>query len=363
MTTTPQGRMLSPGEVYIETNEPAKPVEWQEDRNAILMCPDCREMPPNLVEEFSSGDTVCASCGRVLGERIIDTRSEWRTFSNDDGNNDDPSRVGEAANPLLNGSQLQTDISFGDGNIRSRDLLRAQNKSTHDKGTKTLLAAYKQIGTYCESANIPHIVADTAKHLFKMTDDAKVFKGKSQEAIIAGCIFIACRQNDVPRSFREVYKLTNVAKKEIGRTFKTLEKFLSTKIREGAASVGGNGAVLNSSAYKITKSTEAAELIGRACNKLNLSNYIGIIAQEAADRVTRLGVAAGRSPLSITGACIYLVAHLMGQPRTPKDIGGAVDVSDGTIRTAYKLIYNARDTVIEDEWIKKGGDRSKIPAA
>lgn len=35
-------------------------------------------MPPNLVEEFSSGDTVCGSCGRVLGERAIDTRSEWR---------------------------------------------------------------------------------------------------------------------------------------------------------------------------------------------------------------------------------------------------------------------------------------------
>ena len=360
MATAPDGRVLSPGEVYNEVSEPVKPQEWQEDLNVTLMCPDCKEFPPNLVEEFSSGDTVCASCGRVLADRIIDTRSEWRTFSNDDQGNDDPSRVGEAANPLLNGSQLQTEISFGDGNIRSRDLHRAQNKSTHDKGTKTLLAAYKQIGTLCESAQIPHIVADTAKHLFKMTDDAKLFKGKSQDAIIAGCIFIACRQNDVPRSFREVFKLTNVTKKEIGRTFKALEKFLSNKIREGPM-ISGSGAVMNNGAYKITKSTEASELIGRACNKLNLSNYIGIIAQDAANHVTTLGVAAGRSPLSITGACIYLIAHLMGQSRTPKEIGLAVDVSDGTIRTAYKLIYNARDTVIEEEWIRKGGDRSKIP--
>src|SRR5882757_6178644 len=97
---------------------PSKP--WEANHNVSIICPDCRETPANLVEEFSSGDMVCGSCGLVLGDRIVDTRSEWRTFSNDDQGNDDPSRVGEAANPLLNGSQLQTEISFGDGNIRSR---------------------------------------------------------------------------------------------------------------------------------------------------------------------------------------------------------------------------------------------------
>jgi transcription initiation factor TFIIB len=125
---------------------------------------------------------VCGSCGLVLGDRIVDTRSEWRTFSNDDQGNDDPSRVGDGANPLLNGSQLQTTIAFGDGNPRSRDLLRAQGKSSVDKATKGLLAAYKEIGAHCDAVSIPKNVSDTAKHLYKLVDDAKAFKGKSQEA-------------------------------------------------------------------------------------------------------------------------------------------------------------------------------------
>jgi transcription initiation factor TFIIB len=327
------------------------------------MCPDCQENPPNLVEEFSSGDTVCGSCGRVLADRIIDTRSEWRTFSNDDQGNDDPSRVGDAANPLLHGSQLQTEIGFGDGGLRVRELSRAQNKSNHDKTNKTLQAAYGQISTLCEASSIPKLVAETTKLLYKQAEEGKIFKGKSQEAIIAGCIFIACRQHDVPRSFREIFKLTNVSKKEIGRTFKTLENFLGKVSREKGTRVAGNGAIMNTNSFKHTKSTEASELIGRACNKLQLSPAISIVAQEAAARVAQLGVAAGRSPLSITGACIYLVAHLMGQPRTPKDIGLAVDVSDGTIRTAYKLIAAATDRIISDEWIRKGADKSRIPQA
>lgn len=206
---------------------------WQENLNMSVRCPDCKEFPPNLVEEFSSGDMVCASCGLVLGDRIVDTRSEWRTFSNDDQGNDDPSRVGDAANPLLNGAQLQTSISFGDGGSgRSRELHRAQNKATHDKSTKGLLAAYKEIGAFCDAINIPKNVSDTAKHLFKLVDDAKAFKGKPQDVLAAGCIFIACRQCQVPRTFREVFAVTKVAKKEIGRIFKALEKFFAAQNKE-----------------------------------------------------------------------------------------------------------------------------------
>ena len=190
-----------------------------------LICPDCKEVPPRLIEEYSSGDMVCEDCGLVLGDRIVDTRSEWRTFSNDDQNNDDPSRVGDGPNALLNGEQLQTSIAFGDGSKGARDLNRAQNKIVQDKGNKVLMAAYKEIGAMCDAITLTKTVSDHAKHLFKTVHDANAFRGKSQETVIAGCIFIACRQCDVPRTFREVFALTKVPKKEIGRIFKALEKF------------------------------------------------------------------------------------------------------------------------------------------
>ena len=132
-------------ESLLTTNEPGDE-PWQENLNTHLICPDCKEIPPNLVEEYSSGDMVCGDCGLVLGDRIVDTHSEWRTFSNDDQNNDDPSRVGDGPNILLNGDQLSTSIAFGDGGKTARDLNRAQNKTTQDKGNKVLMAAYKQIG-------------------------------------------------------------------------------------------------------------------------------------------------------------------------------------------------------------------------
>jgi transcription initiation factor TFIIB len=62
-----------------------KPKQFQPNLNVKLICPDCRIEPPSIVEEFASGDLVCGDCGLVLGDRIIDTRSEWRTFANDEG--------------------------------------------------------------------------------------------------------------------------------------------------------------------------------------------------------------------------------------------------------------------------------------
>jgi transcription initiation factor TFIIB len=286
-------------------------------------------------------------------------RSEWRTFSNDDQGNDDPSRVGEAANPLLNGSQLTSSIAFGNGDARSRDLNRAQAKVNADKSSKALMAAYKQIQSLCSAHHLPKIVADGAMANYKLAEESRKFKGKPQDVMIAANVFIACRQNGVPRSFKEIMNLTKVPKKEIGRTYKQLEHFF--KKEEGKTIVAG-GATMLQAGYQQTGSTSAAELCGRFCSQLNVDE-ISFIAQDCSRTMMRLGSLAGRSPLSIAAVAIYLISHLMGKPRSAKEIGEVAGVSDGTIRTAYKLVFQDKDTIIKEDWIKKGGKMDQIPTS
>jgi transcription initiation factor TFIIB len=285
-------------------------------------------------------------------------RSEWRTFSNDDQGNDDPSRVGEAANPLLNGSQLTSSIAFGNGDARSRDLNRAQAKVNSDKGSKALMAAYKQIQSLCSAHHLPKVVADGAMANYKLAEESRKFKGKPQEVLIAANVFIACRQNRVPRSFKEIMALTKVPKKEIGRTYKQLEAFFK---KEEGKIVQAGGVVMAQSGYQNTGSTPAADLCGRFCSQLNIDE-ISFIAQDCSKIMMRLGSLAGRSPLSIAAVAIYLVSHLMDKPRTAKQIGDVAGVSDGTIRTAYKLVYADRESIIKPEWLQKGGKMELIPS-
>ncbi|KAK3379204.1 cyclin-like protein [Lasiosphaeria ovina] len=339
-----------------------KVAEFREDLNNILICRDCKEFPPNLIEEFSSGDMVCTSCGVVVGDRIIDTRSEWRTFSNDDQGNDDPSRVGDGPNVMINGDQLQTTIAFDGKN--AKNLSHLQNKITQDKSSKALLQAYRDIQSLTDSFNGGTQVANAAKHIFKLVEDNKALKGKSQEAIIAGCIFIACRQINVPRTFRELYGLTKVSKKEIGRVFKQLEAFLQK--------MGGEDEIAKASSltqqYQAKGSTSAVELCARYCNNLRFHNNLEIeqVAKQLARLSTSVADLAGRSPLSVAAACIYMASHLMGHPRTSKEIAAVAGVSDGTVKTAYRYLLVAKDEIIRPENFpaedfKKAPDASKLP--
>jgi transcription initiation factor TFIIB len=166
---------------------------------------------PNIVEDFAAGDMICGNCGLVLGNRIIDTRSEWRTFANSDTSGDDPSRVGAAGDPLL-GNQLDSTMisSFDNMTGLSRDLSRTHNKIAHDRSTQNLVAAFKSIQSMADSITLPRIVTDSAKQLFKRVDDEKILRGKSVDAIKAACIYIACREHKSSRTFKEICNLTKV---------------------------------------------------------------------------------------------------------------------------------------------------------
>jgi len=208
-------------------------------------------------------------------------------------------------------------------------------------------------------------VSDSAKQLFKRVDDNKAFKGKPQEAIIAGCIFIACRQERVPRTFREIFALTKVPKKEIGRVFKQLEKFFNDKSLEEEQNALASGSHPQPNiGYKSTSSTKAHDLMIRYCNNLGLTQNCTAIAQELSAKAANLGTLAGRSPISSAAACIYLVSYLMKKPKTAKEISIVAGVSDGTIRNAYKHLYNDRNKLIDPKWIEDGkGDMNLLPSS
>lgn len=151
--------------------------------NNILLCPDCKENPPNLVEEFSSGDMVCSTCGLVVwyffstcvlpstdnaqvGDRIVDTRSEWRTFANDDQNGDDPSRVGDVGNPLFEDTVATLQTSIGREGSNSFQLMKTQQK-TMEKGAVNLKEGFSKIKTFTDTLQVGSAVRDYAMHILK----------------------------------------------------------------------------------------------------------------------------------------------------------------------------------------------------
>ncbi|KAN0140359.1 Cyclin-like protein [Lactarius tabidus] len=323
---------------------PPKPQQaaFAPDLSVRLICPDCRDPNPTIIEEFGAGDLVCGSCGLVLGDRVVDTRSEWRTFANDEG--DDPSRVGAASDPLMEGmEQLDTIIGFKDGGTGiARELQRAATRSQNSRSERNLLSAFRDISSWCDQFSLPKTISDIAKQLYKRADEEKLLRGKPLDAVIAACIFIACRQAHVPRTFREICNLTHVSKKVLGQCYKALEQAFnltpgSSAARSGAAGVAG-----------------PEDLLVRYCNHLDLPPHVQAICKDIIVAAREHGIADGRSPVSIAGGAIYFACLLLGVSKAVKDISLVAGVSEGTIKLVYRLYYTDHQKLVKKEWIADG---------
>lgn len=156
-----------------------------------------------LVEDYRAGDMICPECGLVVGDRVIDVGSEWRTFSNEKALKD-PSRVGDAQNPLLNGGDLTTMISKGTGAASFDEFgnSKYQNRRTMSSSDRAMLNAFKEISTMADRINLPRniIVSKKQNKLFFGTIVAKqspkklVLKDKlqSQTHYLCGCVPSIC---------------------------------------------------------------------------------------------------------------------------------------------------------------------------
>lgn len=234
--------------------------------------------------------------------------------------------MGAAANPLLDGNQLDTVISRRDGGSgAAKDLNKVHGRATAVKGERNLVQAYKEISAMCDSISLSKIVSDTAKQLYKRVEDEKLLRGKSSDAIIAACIFIACRQEKVGRTFREICALTRVPKKDIGRCYKSLQNKLQT-----------NTTIMNSE-----------DLMSRFCSNLQLPNYVQKLGVDVVRRAKELGTLAGKSPISVAAACIYFVSYLYRTPKSTRDIAHVAGVSEVTIKSAYKSLYAERENLVD----------------
>ncbi|CAG8719497.1 2527_t:CDS:1, partial [Ambispora leptoticha] len=75
--------------------------------------------------------------------------------------------------------------------------------------------------------------------------------------------------------------------------------------------------------------------------------------------VKECGTLAGKSPVSVAAACIYLVSNLYSHPKSTREIAQVTGVSEVTIKNSYKLLYNDKGKLLED---KKGGNCEALPS-
>ena len=141
-------------------------------------------------------------------------------------------------------------------------------------------------------------------------------------------IFLVCRNESIPRSFKEISEISKVSKKDIGIRVRAIERSLR--------------------GVKILKNRNTDDFIKRFCNKLGLPDTSSQLAEKIAILVRERDGLYGRNYISVASAAIYIVSQLSTSNFDIgiNDISLVSGTSEITIRSAYKAMFPYKNEII-----------------
>ncbi len=287
-----------------------------------LKCPSCGSK--DIVYNEETGEYVCANCGMVLAEKIVDHGPEWRAFTPEE--KERRSRVGGPLTLTVHDKGLSTIIDWRDRDAMGRKLepkkrlevmrwrrwqIRARIQSSIDRN---LAQAMNELERIASQLGLSKAVKEEAAMIYRKAVERGLVRGRSIESVIAAAIYAACRRLKVPRTLDEIAAYTKAGRKEVARCYRLLLKELGVRV----------------------PIADPIDYVPRIGALLGLSGSVMKRAAEILRKAKERGITAGKDPAGLAAAAIYIAALLEDERRTQKEIAQVAGVTEVTVRNRYK---------------------------
>ncbi|KAL0235137.1 hypothetical protein GEMRC1_001719 [Eukaryota sp. GEM-RC1] len=180
-------------------------------------CRECRTPDAMLIHDHRQGNVVCKRCGLVAERGLIDTHSEWRTFS--DSHGDEASRVGGPTNSMFGTGTLSTNI--GEGNDPSTRMFHLAGQSSDYRALTRAQTEFNRLGTLMGCSES---IKGRALDIFHKVKSQVSLRGRPLEGIHIACFYHSFAEHNVSRSYRELASFCTLSSFEIGRCVKHVQK-------------------------------------------------------------------------------------------------------------------------------------------
>ena len=300
----------------------------------IVKCPECGST--QLIRDYERGELICNNCGIVIDESYFDQGPEWRAF--DSEQNDSRSRVGSPMTFTIHDKGLSTDISWKNKDSYGKSIptrnraqlyrLRKWQKriKVSNAAERNLSQALQELERMASNLSIPKDVWETAAVIYRKAVKQNMIRGRSIEGVVAGSIYAACRITNVPRTLDEIATVTRVKKKEIGRTYRIMSRYLKLNIMP----------------------SKPEDYINRFCSKLKLSMEARKKGSEILKSAEENDLISGKGPTGVAAAAIYIASLMTGERRTQRAVAEVAGVTEVTIRNRYKELTEKLSINVED---------------
>ncbi len=281
-------------------------------------CSECGAT--DLFIDREKGEVICRECGLVVEDKMIEFGQDHREFESDSGEMNRrrtgaPMTYTQFDQGLGTEVGQKSDLAVLDAKDRNRfyKLRKWQYRisTAIERNLKLALAELKRVSSFLK---LPKSVEEEAAMIYTQAVQRGLVRGRSMESVVAGALYAACRRHEVPRTLDELSEVSNIEKKEIGRTYRFVTRELGISILP----------------------SNPADYIARFATSLALSPNTQTKAVEILEQAQHEELTSGRGPTGIAAAALYVAALMNGEKRTQREVADVAGVTEVTIRNRYK---------------------------
>ncbi|OYT53234.1 MAG: transcription initiation factor IIB [Candidatus Altiarchaeales archaeon ex4484_2] len=274
------------------------------------------------IVDYRRGEILCKDCGLILDDTLFDFGPEWRAFDEEQMN-----KRARAGGPLKHAKQnmgLTTEIDRYDRDIkgsaipseRKAQLYRLRKWQRRSRmGTsvdRNLSIALPELDRMSAHLNVSLNIKEECARLYRKCVNQGIVRGRSIESVIAAIIYLVSRKHHLPKTLKELEKVSSVDKKDIGRSYRTICRRLEMKMPV----------------------VTAADYVPRLASELRVSGKTEAKAIQLLKDARTAGITSGKVPMSMAAAAIFVSGRIIGDKKTQKIISVS-NISETSIRNRY----------------------------
>lgn len=281
-------------------------------------CPRCGK--GTLVTDANTEEKFCGKCGFVITEKLQE--SEWGLFPQDQ----DKVRTGAPISLMIHDMGLSTVINPQNKDATGKPLTSSMKSTierlrtwdrrsqSYKQNDRNLIQALSELSKLKDKVNISANVLEKTAYLYRKALERKLVRGRSISVMIAASLYAACRDTETPRTLKDIADAANVKRKDLTKCYRLLYNELDLKVP-----------IIN-----------PIQCISRIASKAGLSEKTKRKATKILQRAIELEISAGKNPMGLAAAALYLACVINGEDKTQRDISEASEVTEVTIRNRYK---------------------------
>ncbi len=290
----------------------------------VNKCQECGS--PNQVHDYNSGETVCGGCGLVSYEQMMDKGPEWRAFTQQEKTS--RSRVGGPTSYSVHDKGLSTTISQVDRDALGRKLPLATRlqmwrlrkwqirSRVHSSIDRNLAQAMAELDRLSDKVYIPSQLTEKAAVIYRKGLDKGLVRGRSIAAIAAASLYAACRGTGTPKTLQEISEASLVDKKDVARCYRLLLQELDIHM----------------------PIPDPITYVSKIAERTGISGPTQGLAIKILRDARKKRAAAGKDPMGLAAAALYIACLKNSEKKTQKDIAEAAGVTEVTVRNRYKSL-------------------------